>query len=298
MAIAIEQNIPLAPLTTWKIGGAAEFFCETGSEEELQEAIAWARERNLRIHILGRGSNVLIADEGLRGLVICLRNLTAQEVDFDTVNGVVQLTVPAGMSLPRLSKVAAQLGFSGYEFYIGIPGTVGGAVVMNAGFGPADERQTANRCTEVRTVSPGGVARWQPYSDFTPIYRHTGLPDSGLIVTAARFALRDRSPWDRIRKETAKHLATRKEKQPLTRPTAGSVFKATADGTPAAVLIEKCGLKGLRVGGAMVSTKHANWIENVGGATAADVLELVERVKETVMEEERVQLVEEILLLR
>jgi len=293
-----RQTVPLAPLTTWKIGGPAEWLWLPSSEAELRSALEWARTRNMPVTLLGRGSNVLVADAGLQGLVICLRNFEAEAFSVtDLTDGTCRLEVSAGMSLPRLSKVAAQQGYGGYEFFIGIPGTVGGAVTINAGYGPGDERQTANRCTEVRTVSRDGTVRWQPYSDFHPVYRHTDLVDGELIVTAARFALREQSTREAIRAETAKHLAMRHEKQPLTRPTAGSVFKGTPEGVPAAVYIDRCGLKGLRVGGAVVSPKHANWIENEGTATAADVLALIEQIQKAVLLREGVALEAEVRLL-
>jgi len=294
----LQSNVPLAPLTTWKIGGLARWFWMPASEEELLEALAWAREAGQPVHILGRGSNVLVADEGLDGLTVCLRNLGCNEFTVDdSGKDTAILSVQSGLSLPRLSKLAAQQGFGGYEFYIGIPGTVGGGVTINAGYGPGDERQTANRCLDVRTVTRDGLARWRPYADFHPRYRHTDLVGSGDIVTAARFALRQRSARDEIRVETARHLAMRHERQPLTRPTAGSVFKGTAEGVPAAVYIDRCGLKGTRVGGAVVSPKHANWIENEGTATAADVRTLIAHVRNVVREREGIELEAEVRLM-
>ena len=299
MAFAPQEAVPLAPLTTWKIGGAAEWFCAPGDEAGLLEALAWARARDRRVTILGRGSNVLVADEGIRGLVICLRDFALDAVSCTPLaDGTAQLQVGAGLSLPRLAKVAAREGYGGYEFYIGIPGTVGAAVVINAGYGPGDARQTSALCREVRTMGLDGTAGWRPYADYHPVYRHSDLVDAGRIVTAARFALAERSTKEAIRAETAKHLALRKERQPLTRPTAGSVFKGTAEGIPAAVHIDRCGLKGHRIGGAVVSPKHANWIENTGEATAADVLALIDHVQAVVREREGVDLEPEVRVLR
>ncbi len=297
MGVAPQADVLLAPYTTWRIGGPADWFCLPADEGELRAAIAWAGERGLPVHILGRGSNVLIADAGLRGLVICLRDWLRGEALLADGAGGRLLEAPAGLSLPRLAKRVAELGYGGYEFYIGIPGTVGGAVVMNAGFGPGDERQTANRCVAVRVLRPGSEPEWRPYAAFHPVYRHTDLVDGDAIVLAARFALRARADPQSIRALTAEHLAMRKARQPLARPTAGSVFKGTPAGVPAAVYIDRCGLKGLRVGDAMVSPKHANWIENLGHATAADVLELIRRVQQTVLEREGVRLEPEVRFL-
>ncbi|MGC9450670.1 MAG: UDP-N-acetylmuramate dehydrogenase [Oceanipulchritudo sp.] len=299
MAGEPQRMVPLAPLTTWKIGGPAEWFALPEDESQLMDALGWARSRQLPVTVLGRGSNVLIADEGIRGLVICLRGYARGEIRIEpTLAGEAVLEVSAGLSLPRLSKVVAQHGYGGYEFYIGIPGTVGGAVVMNAGYGPGDARQTASLCREVRAIHLDGEGEWRPYRDFHPVYRHTDLVGSDRIVTAARFSLKDKSTREQIRAETARHLAMRKEKQPLTRPTAGSVFKGTPEGVPAAVYIDRCGLKGLTVGGAMVSPKHANWIENTGSATSRDVVELMERVRALVLEKEGVELEAEVRYLQ
>jgi len=293
-----QKDVPLAPLTTWRIGGPAEWFLEPESEEQLTDGLRWARLRHLPVHLLGRGSNCLIADEGLRGLVISMRRFGGNRADLSPLDpGNSLLDAAAGLALPRLAKLVAGFGYTGYEFYIGIPGTVGGAVVMNAGFGPADTRQTAARCREVRIVEPDGQAGWHPYAAVHPVYRHTDLVGSGRIVVAARFLLRKKGTPEAIRHETALHLAMRKEKQPLTRPTAGSVFKGTPEGVPAAVYIDRCGLKGLRRGDAMVSHKHANWIENMGKARASEVMELVNRVREEVDKREGIVLEPEVRFL-
>jgi len=309
-----EENVPLAPLTTWKIGGPAEWYVAPETEDELAAAVQWANEKGLPIHILGRGSNVLIADEGLKGLVISTRKLVSSQQSWDrhlaclsgerdrqdacpTEKSTHYLEVPAGLSLPRFSKLVAGHGYSGYEFYIGIPGTVGGAVAMNAGFGPGDERQTANRCVEVQTLSKQGIGPWRPYTDFNPVYRHTDFLENGEIVLRARFSLKEESTKEEIRAETAKHLEMRRSRQPLTRPTAGSVFRGTDDGVPAAVYIDRCGLKGFRVGGAIVSEKHANWIENTGGAQAKDVEELIRHMQKVVLSKEGIQLQPEVRFL-
>lgn len=304
MSAIWQSGVPLAPLTTWKIGGAAEWLARVESREELLDAREEALRRGLRVWILGRGSNVLIPDEGLPGLTICLRDWKggihwdrARAGECDGGAEVTILEVPAGLSLPRLAKEAGKAGYGGYSFYIGIPGTVGGAVVMNAGFGPGDERQTAGRCVSVETVGSDGKVGWHRYADLRPRYRRTDLQNSDAVVLRARFRMGERADGESIRKETAEHLAMRKRTQPLTRPTAGSVFKGTADGQPAGRLIEEAGLKGLRVGGAVVSEKHANWMENLGDATAADVLELIRRVQEAVERRHGIFLEPEVRLL-
>jgi UDP-N-acetylmuramate dehydrogenase len=283
MAFRPERDVPLAPLTTWKIGGPAEWYAAPRTREELLAALAWAKTEGCPLTVLGRGSNVLLPDEGLPGLTVVLRRYTPETVLLgEAGDGSRLFETGAGFALPRLAREAAAAGYGGYSFYIGIPGTVGGAVVMNAGFGPGDERQTAHRCEEVEVLSPGEAPRWCPYADFGPTYRHTALIGSDAVVLTARFRFRERASAESLRQATAEHLAMRKRMQPLTRPTAGSVFKGTSQGQPAGRLIDEAGLKGLRIGGAVVSEKHANWIENHGGATAADVRALIARIQERV----------------
>lgn len=290
MPFAPQPQVPLAPLTTWKIGGPAEWYAEPATRAELVDALHWARERQLPVRWLGRGSNLLVADSGVPGLVIGMRSFEQKRVERPDES---VLVVSAGLSLAKLSKLVAQAGFAGYEFFVGIPGTVGGAVVMNAGYGPQDERQTSNRCVAVEVVDTNGVYDWCPYTDFHPRYRYTDLIGGELLVVGARFVLSERGDRKQIQTETAAQHAMRKEKQPLARPTSGSIF-AASQGTPAAVYIDQCGLKGLRVGGAVVSEKHANWIENVGGATAADVEDLVGQIQAQVEQRFKIRLHPEI----
>lgn len=276
----LRENVPLAPLTTWRIGGPARYLAEPPAEE-LADVLAWARAAGLPVWILGRGSNVLIDDAGLPGLVILTRNIWQ---DIRREGGL--LVAGAGASLPRLSKAAAAAGFTGFEFYIGIPGTVGGAVFMNAGFGPGDPRDTRAVLEDADLFLPGGGVSRVTAADLGMTYRHSALqekegPFAGGIVTRARFRLEQPGAAAAIRDETRRHLAERKRKQPLTRPTAGSVFRAS-DGVPAAIHIDRAGLKGFRVGDACVSPKHANWIENLGSASAADVRTLIDHVRNTV----------------
>lgn len=278
MAFVPQLAVDLAPVTTWRIGGAAEFFAAPDTMEDLCEAVQWARTEGLPVRVIGRGSNILVPDAGLPGLTVSTRSMGREEPRMEEGT----FAVPAGYLLPKLAKFAANSGFTGYEFYIGIPGTVGGAVYMNAGFGPADERQTANRCIEVQILGPDGRVQAVPYADLRPRYRHTDLIDTEAVILGARFQVGPAASPETIRANTEAHLAMRRERQPFARPTAGSVFKATADGTPAAVYIDQLGLKGLTCGGAMVSPKHANWIENAGGATAVEVRELIASVQAAV----------------
>jgi UDP-N-acetylmuramate dehydrogenase len=296
----LQRNVPLAPYTTWKIGGPAQWFLNVETEEALRSALLWAKENHHPVHLLGRGSNVLIDDNGLKGLVLCLRGFLKDEPALFTEEegGKARLEVSAGLALPRLAKLAASHGYAEYSFYIGIPGTVGGAVAMNAGFGAGDERQTANRCREVLVLTPEGEFVWRSYAAYHPVYRHSAFLDNEEVIVRARFRLAEAAEASAIRKITAEHLSIRRLKQPLSRPTAGSVFKAAPDGTPAAVFIDRCGLKGFHVGAARVSPKHANWIENMGKASAKDVWTLIRHVQRTVVREEGLNLEPEVRFLR
>lgn len=269
--------MPLAPLTTWRIGGQAQWLVEP-EREACIDALRAARARGLPHWFLGRGSNILVADAGLPGLVLMTRNTLQglhREGSF--------LVAEAGVSLPRLAKAAAAEGFVGYEFLIGIPGTVGGAVVMNAGFKPGDPRDTRALLAEVEVLEGDGSTRWISRNALQAGYRSTCLQDEPeRFVLRARFRLSTPGEPEHIRAITREHLLARKRTQPLTRPTAGSIFRATRDGVPAAVLIDQAGLKGAAEGGAIVSHKHANWIENLEGATAADIIALVRLIRERV----------------
>lgn len=285
-----QRSVNLKALTTFRIGGPAQLYANPSTEEELVSALEFAAREDLRVRILGRGSNLLVADEGVSGLVLDTRRMSGTLIRKDH-----QIIAGAGVFLPKFSRFVANMGYTGYEFYIGIPGTVGGAVVMNAGYGPGDERQTAARCERVRAWNPDkGVVEY-PYKFWNPSYRRTSFMDTREVVLSAAFDLGEPAPASQIREETARQLAMRKRMQPLTRPTAGSIFAATDEGIPAAVLVDQAGLKGVQVGGARVSPKHANWIENVGGATASDVITLIALIQKEIQSRFGVLLREELV---
>lgn len=290
---SITRQVSLAPFTTWKVGGPAEYFLEPETTEELREGLLWAKGQGMPVYFLGRGSNVLVADEGLHGLTVCLRK-GLQDLVFDDDKN--RIVAGAGVSLPKLSKFAAKQGWGGYEFLIGIPGTVGGGVVINAGYKRGDPRDIAHLCDAIQCMGPDGQTYWIDYSDLKPDYRRTDLSAGlrpGHMVTAATFKCIHKSSPATIRAATSEQLRMRKATQPLTVPTAGSVFVAH-DGTPAAIYIDRAGLKGHQIGGARISPKHANWIENTGTASAADIKALIAHVQQTVQKEFGIQLTPEI----
>lgn len=272
----ILENKPLAPYTTWKIGGAARWLAEP-TIEEVPELVNWANEKGIPIYFLGRGSNVLIDDSGLPGLVILTRNSMTHLYREDN-----QIVAGSGVFLPKLSKLAAREGFSGFEFLIGIPGTVGGALVLNAGLTVFRPREMVAVVKNFDVLNPDGSIETLTMQDVNVGYRQTDLLDGRRFILQARFRLEEEGNSEEILRQTFEHLAERKRKQPLDMPTAGSTFRSPPGSKGAGWYIERAGLKGLQIGAARVSPVHANWIENLGGATSADVRQLIEHIQSKV----------------
>lgn len=282
----VRLQEPLAPYTTWKIGGPADVLLIPGSKEQLVAAVKLLHTHGIPWMALGRGSNMLVADKGVRGVVIKLGDA------LETVRIEGESIVAGGAySFIKLSVIAGKQGLTGLEFAGGIPGTVGGAVYMNAGAHGSDVSRILQRA---EVLLPDGELVTLQNEDLAYAYRHSILQTSPGIVTEAEFRLRYGD-----RKEIAAAMAAYKDRrlrtQPLQLACAGSVFR-NPEGHHAAKLIEEAGLKGLRVGGAEVSPLHANFIVNTGQATAYDVLTLIEQVKETVRTRFGVTLVPEVLV--
>lgn len=271
IAMAFEE--PLATHTSFRIGGPAEIMAFPKNAEELAKLLKLSALLDSKTAILGAGTNVLAPDEGLRGLVICLKDCLAGMER----TGKTTIRVAAGVTMTRAAVYAAGLGLSGLEFAHGIPGTVGGGVYMNAG---AYGGELSQVCTWVRVLTPDGEFRSYSAEEMDFSYRHSRLETQSGIVLEAEFALTEK-PEEEIRALMRELLQRRKEKQPLDRPSAGSTFKRPARGY-AAALIDEAGLKGFQVGGAAVSEKHAGFVVNLGDATAADVKELMRQVSDRV----------------
>ena len=274
---------PLAPLTTWRIGGAADLLARPENIEDVRLAVDWAGITGLPWRVMGNGSNLLVADQGVRGVVIQLRR-TLDERER-TEEG---FRVGAGHSFPHLAREAAAEGLGGLEFAAGIPGTVGGAVVMNAGW---HEFEIAASIVTVRTLSPQGALQDHPVDDCELSYRHSRFRRSGEIVLSAELRLRREDPAGIVQR-MERFATSRKQNQPTELPSCGSVF-LKPPGDFAGRLIEAAGWKGRRIGNLQVSPKHANFFVNLGGATAAEALELVERVEQDVLDRFGVRLVRE-----
>jgi len=264
---------PMSLHTSWRIGGAAEIFVEPGGLEDLRAVLAYAREKGLPLTVIGAGSNLLVRDGGISGVVVRIGQ------GFDQIRQEGEtLTAGGGAKLSRLALVAREAGVGGLEFMAGIPGSVGGAVIMNAG---AYGSSMGDLITGVTSLDlegnlshlDGGQMEWG--------YRRSALQGKGMIVLEAGFRghLRDKGL---IAGDIERILASRKSKQPLEYPSAGSVFK-NPPGHYAGRLVQEAGCQGMRLGDAQVSTKHANFIVNLGEARASEVLDLIAAVREKVL---------------
>ena len=278
---------PMAKHTSFRIGGPADLLAQPADEAELAALLQVASEHAVPVTLIGNGSNLLVRDKGIRGLVIKLGNLfSGVEVCGNT------LTFGCGVSLAMASKKAASLSLSGLEFAVGIPGTIGGAVYMNAG---AYDGEMAKVVIKVRVMDEQGKTSELAASELDFAYRHTALQNSGRIVTSVTVSLVP-GDADAIAAKMADVSQRRISKQPLELPSAGSMFKRPP-GYFAGTLIDQTGLKGYTVGGAQVSTKHAGFVVNIGGATASDVLQLISDVQSKVFAAHGVHLEPEVLVL-
>lgn len=273
----IRFNVPLKTFTSFKIGGPADAFVTPADEEDVARLSRQAHCLRIPVFVLG-GTNVLIRDGGVRGIVVGLSQLKTVRLEAGHV-----LYAEAGVGMPTLIKRAITLGLSGLEWAAGIPGTVGGCVVMNAGTRLGEMKDVLSG---VRMAFPDGSLRDLVRAEIGFEYRRALLPEG--IVVGARLQLKPASKGE-IERVVKDYLRYRKATQPLTEPNAGCVFKNPGPRT-AGQLVEATGLKGEKVGGAQVSTKHANFIVNTGRASASDVLALIRLVQERVKKASGVEL--------
>ena len=275
---------PMSRHTTFKIGGNADIFVKVKTEDELKTVLSLTKEFNLPLLLLGKGSNLLVSDKGIAGVVISLDGLDSVTVDGDTV------TCGAGASLRAVCLAAQKSSLSGLEFAYGIPGTVGGALYMNAGAYGGEMSQVV--------VSATALDRDGNIKLFTPEqmklgYRVSAFKNTDLIITSVTLKLKQGNA-DEIKAAMDDFFSRRRDKQPLEFPSAGSTFKRP-EGYFAGALIEKNNLKGASVGGAQVSQKHAGFVINTGNATCEDVLSLIKKVKDTVKQADGVDLEPEVI---
>lgn len=285
LGLGAKENVQLSGLTTFRVGGTADFVLETGEEAVLAEALSLCREGHIPCALLGNGSNVLAGEEGFSGLVLKILP-EGKEPVFEGC----RVTVSAGASLTALARESLRRGLMGLERLGGIPGTIGGAIAMNAG---AYGGQIVDVLRRVKLFREGKIL-WEDVNAEDFGYRKSPYSWPKAVVLEAELAL---SPDDGTAKETMERCyKARREKQPLEYPSAGSYFKRPV-GHFAGALIEQCGLKGATVGGAQVSQKHAGFLINVGNATADDVQALEKLVRDKVLLETGVELEREVKLL-
>jgi UDP-N-acetylmuramate dehydrogenase len=292
----LRSNVPLAPFTTFRVGGAAEWLLETRSSDELLMALTLARDASVPVTILGGGSNVLVADRGVRGLIVRPRGGDVASAGDDGVRA------DAAVTINGLVRWTINHGRAGLEAWAGTPGTVGGAIFGNAHFGG---RLIGELITEVRIVSRDGTMSDVPAAQMAFGYDRSRLQDTGEVVLSARFRVSPGDPAS-LRATARASLAFRKRTQPLDTPSAGCVFQnpepgrdEVPEGIPwsAGALVDRAGLKGASIGGARVSPTHGNFIVNDGSATAADIKQLIDRCRRAVREQFGVELREEIVYL-
>lgn len=276
----LRHNVRLSQYTTMQVGGTARYFAEPSTEEELLDLIDYARHENIPFMILGKGSNTIFPDEGFPGLVITLIHYEQNKISFDPDKPFV--TASAGIFLYRLVLACRDHHLGGGEFLANIPGTLGGALMMNAGFSrfSGQRNEIGDIVEEVTVLHADGKKETIHRKDLQFSYRHSNL--QGKIILGGTLHLWFR-PADEIQSEIKANFDYRNTKQDLRHPSSGSVFKNPGGDYPSAgLLIEKCGLKGTRIGDAMVSEKHGNYFINAGEAKTSEVVQLIEKIQKAV----------------
>ena len=278
--VLLRRNVELSKYCTMQIGGSADYFSEPRSEEELTEVLQFVREENLPVFILGKGSNVVFADGGFRGVVITLIHFRDQDIRFDPQAA--EVTASGGTHLYRLATACRDAGLAGTEFLSGIPGTVGGAVMMNAGFSRFDgqKNEIGDLVKEIVVLDEQGDKRRLSVPELNFSYRHSNL--QGKIILEVTLKLWHR-PAEQIEQEIRANVEYRNREQDLKHPSSGSIFKNPPKPHPSAGrLIDQLGLKGTTAGGMSVSPKHGNYFINSGRATCSDLLSLIALIQKAV----------------
>lgn len=274
----IKIDEPMKNHTSFKIGGTADIFVKVSSIEVLKSLLDFAKSNNINVTIIGNGSNILVKDNGIRGIVIKLDFKNIEIEKKDNMHAIIR--VEAGATLGMLAQLLVKENIGGFEFAAAIPGSIGGAVRMNAG---AYGGEFKDIVIKTKCMDEYGNIKVLTNEEQKFSYRHSIFSEEKLIILETELLLDIEENSDEIRRKMAEYLESRKAKQPLNYPSAGSTFKRGADYITAK-LIDDCGLKGFSIGGAQVSEVHAGFVVNTGNATAEDVLNLVNHVKEKVFE--------------
>ena len=285
---SIKYNEPMKKHTTMKVGGPCDCMVEPSSIEENQKVLEYVKENNIKYYIIGNGSNLLVKDEGVHALIIKI----ASKFSSVEVNGE-HIRAYSGCSVPKLSQIAKENSLSGLEFACGIPGSVGGGIRMNAG---AYGSEMVNVVEKVGFLDENGNLKEIDGKDAHFTYRHSMFVDNPQYVVVYAIYKLVKGNKEEISKIMEENMNSRKQKQPIEYPNFGSVFKRP-EGYFVGKLVDDCGLKGYKIGGAQVSTKHSGFMINIGDATCKDVLDLIEYVKKKVYEKFNVKLQEEVVIL-
>ena len=288
--INIQKNINLINYTTIKVGGQSEYFSEPVNISELKNILKWATNKNINCHVFGAGSNLLISENIWKGLFICTKKLKALNLNPET--GV--LEAESGVMLPTISNLLAKNSCKGGEWSIGIPGTVGGAIFMNAGYGDfsISKHLVSVKVIDIQTLNIFNVSR----KDLNFKYRFSPFQNNKLIILSAKFYFEPGGDKYLITKVTKANLKKKTGTQPYHQPSFGSVFK-NPDNYYAGKLIEESGLKGFKLGGAQVSTIHANFIVNHLEATSEDIYQLISLIQEKVQQKKGIFLHPEVRMI-
>ncbi len=270
----VLAQAPLANLTSFRVGGPAQWYVAPRKTEDMQASFTWAKKLDLPITLLGAGSNLLVSDQGLPGLVIGTRYL--RQIHFDEATG--QIVAGAGEPIARLAWLAAKRGWRGLEWAVGIPGTLGGAVVMNAG---AHNSCIADSLVNTLVLLPDGSVQKMDAQQLSYSYRSSSLQGKQKLVTQVTLQLKPGGSRAEVMAASNHNLRQRKTSQPYHLPSCGSVFRNPKP-YAAGWLIEQMGLKGYQIGAAQVAHRHANFILNCGGATASDIFRLISHIQEQV----------------
>ncbi len=284
----VEENAPMSKYTSFKAGGTADLLITPVSVSSLREIILFCKENEIRYFILGNGSNVLVRDEGFDGAVIHL-GAALSKITLKDENTIV---AEAGASLKSICMFALEHSLTGLEFAYGIPGTLGGAVYMNAGAYGGEMKDVLKSVSHIDCDGELGLSEKE---NLDLSYRHSAYSENGFTVVSAEIELQ-KGEFHEIKAKMNELMSKRRSKQPIEYPSAGSTFKRP-EGYFAGSLIEECGLKGKCIGGAEVSTKHAGFIINKNKATATDILDLIKFVQDTVFEKHGVQLEPEVKII-
>lgn len=270
----VKPFVGLGQYTSFRVGGPAQWYVAPRSIEDLQHSYAWAAAENLPITRLGAGSNLLVSDRGIPGVVICTRHLRHSQFDLETG----RIVASAGEPIAQLAWQAAKRGWQGLEWAVGIPGNVGGSVTMNAG---AHDGCVADTLTEVQVLNPQGQLETLRADQLNFSYRTSALQQSDRLVTQAVFQLKPGADPQHVHATTQRYFDQRRNSQPYHLPSCGSVFR-NPNPYKAGWLIEQAGLKGYQIGGAQVAQRHANFILNCGNATASDIFRLIRHIQQQV----------------